>query len=88
MPHPKATSKSFYTAAMRDKPFYIRFKTADGTLVQDRRSTVEYYYRHNGTVDTEFVNDTLKRDCCTKGVRVVSYTITVAGIDAIVAWPK
>lgn len=85
---PKTIASNRYHSSMRDNPFYIRFKTADKVLVQDRRSAAGMYYQSNGRVDEEFVNLVLRDDSRIKGVRVVSYTITPAGIDAIVAWLK
>lgn len=66
--------------------FRVKFVTKDGSLVMNRPADVEYYIKRNGQPDVEFVEYILKADSRDRGVRVVSYTLTKEGLNAIVDW--
>ena len=67
--------------------FTITFKTKDEHLVMKRKANPDYYFTYHKP-NIEFINLVLSKDACTKGVKVLSYSINNEGIQAVVEWLK
>lgn len=75
------------------KDFLVQMKTRDGCLIQNRKDDRDLWIqkRHYRGKVVEITLDSfaeicLTRDCCEKGVKLVSYTYDENGIYAIVEW--
>ena len=67
--------------------FKVTFKTKDGSLVMDRKTSADHYFSF-GRPNESFVKLVLEADSRWKGVRVVSHELTKDGLTAIVEWLK
>lgn len=71
------------TTAQKDA-YRVRFETADGCLVMNRRAS--YWVYDSFKTDPAFLKMTLEADSREHGVRVISYTYDAVSLKAIVAF--